>query len=147
MMKIYEHVQRGKLLWLAVVFIAIEAVVLAFVGDELQGPALIITLGAVGLIVMTITVASTLTVAVTTTEVILSFGWGWPRKRISRSDIVSHSPVRNHWLLGWGIRWFPGGSMWNVWGRDAIELEMTSGRKFRIGTNDTDGLTLALNSR
>ena len=76
--------------------------------------------------------------------VTVAFGRGWPRKVIVRSDIVSLRPVRNHWILGWGIRWFPGGWMWNVWGLDAVELELVSGRRFRIGTDDIDGLTTAL---
>ena len=30
--------------------------------------------------------------------------------------------VRNKWWHGWGVRWVPGGSMYNVWGLDAVEL-------------------------
>lgn len=142
--QLYEQVQRGKLLWLAFVFVVFEAVILAVVGDELMGIALVATLAGVGLIVITIIVASTLTVTVTTDEVVLRFGWGWPRKRIQRTDILAHHPVRNSWILGWGIRWFPGGTMWNVWGLDAVELELNTGRRFRIGTDDVDGLTAVL---
>ncbi len=98
------------------------------------------------MVIVTIVIASTLSVAVTAEEIILRFGWGWPQKRIARSDVIAHRPVRNHWILGWGLRWFPGGTMWNVWGRDAIELDLTSGRRFRIGTDDVPGLTAALGS-
>ena len=146
-MTVYEHVQRGKLLWLAVIFVGIEAVVLAFVGDELMGWALIATIVGLALIVAVVVIASTLTVVVSTADVKIAFGWGWPTKTIDRSAILSHKPVRNSWILGWGMRWFPGGSMWNVWGLDAIELELTSGKKFRIGTDDVEGLEQALHSR
>ena len=85
-----------------------------------------------------------LQVEVTPGAVVMSFGWGWPRKTIQRSDIVAHHVVRHSPLLGWGIRWFKGGTMWNVWGLDAVELQLDTGRKFRIGTDDPAGLDAAL---
>ena len=144
---LYERIQRGKLIWLAFVFVAVEAVILTAVRDELTAPLLITVLAAGGLVVAVILIASTLTVSVTAEEIVLRFGWGWPQKRIRRTDVLAHRAVRNHWMLGWGLRWFPGGTMWNVWGRDAIELELASGRKFRIGTDDVPGLTAVLESR
>ncbi len=56
-------------------------------------------------------------------------------------------PVRNSWWYGWGVRKVPGGWMYNVWGYDAIELELASGKVFRIGTDDPDGLLAALTER
>jgi hypothetical protein len=35
--------------------------------------------------------------------------------------------------------------MWNVWGLDAVELELDTGRRFRIGTDQPVELTDALN--
>ena len=52
--------------------------------------------------------------------------------------------VRNKWIYGWGIRRLPGGWMYNVWGLDAIELDLVSGKRFRIGTDDPDGLLAAI---
>jgi hypothetical protein len=43
-----------------------------------------------------------------------------------------------------GIRWIARGALWNVWGLDAVELELKSGRIFRIGTDDVGGLVAAL---
>jgi hypothetical protein len=34
--------------------------------------------------------------------------------------------------------------MYNVWGLDAVELELTSGKVFRIGTNESDRLHAAI---
>jgi len=140
----YEHVQRGRLGWLALVFVLAMGSVLLFASDELPGPAVIAVVAGTALIALIIVVASTLTVTVSSDDVVLAFGWGWPKKRIPRLEIITHEPVRNHWILGWGIRWFPGGTMWNVWGLDAIELQLANGRRFRIGTDDVPGLTQAL---
>ena len=52
--------------------------------------------------------------------------------------------VRNKWWYGWGIRKIPKGWMYNVWGLDAVELEMESGKVFRIGTDEPDQLLGAL---
>ncbi|NIO58532.1 MAG: hypothetical protein GTO33_04090 [Acidobacteria bacterium] len=98
----------------------------------------------VTLVAVIIVIASIMRVTVTDEAVTVAFGRGWPRKVIARGDIQSVRPVRNSWILGWGIRWFPGGWMWNVWGLDAVELELASGRRFRIGTDDTDRLEMAL---
>lgn len=141
---IYDRFQRGKLGWLAGVFVVIEFVILAFARDDLGVGGVIAVVVAVTLIAVIIAIASVMRVTVTDEDVTVAFGRGWPHKRIDREDILSHRPVRNSWILGWGIRWFPGGTMWNVWGLDAIELELATGRRFRIGTDDVEGLTMAL---
>ena len=101
---------------------------------------------AIGLVVLTILDATRLTTIVTPNEVTLYFRLGWPRRAIDRARIVSAQARRNSWLAGWGIRLVPGGWMWNVWGLDAVELELDTGRKFRIGTDDAEGLLAALRS-
>lgn len=69
---------------------------------------------------------------------------GWPRKSIDRATITSFQRHRNSWIEGWGIRKVRRGWMWNVWGLDSVELTLDSGKKFRIGTDDTAGLIDAL---
>ena len=54
--------------------------------------------------------------------------------------------VHNEWWRGWGIRHVPRGWMYNIAGRDSVELELQSGNVFRIGTDDPDGLLAALRS-
>jgi hypothetical protein len=55
--------------------------------------------------------------------------------------------VRNHWWNGFGIRMRPGFRLYNVAGLDAVELRLKSGDVRRIGTDDPQGLSAALNSR
>lgn len=141
---IYDHIQRGKLVPLAGAFLAAGVAIIALARDDLGVLGIFAVVAVVTLVAVIIVIASVMRVAVTEDAVTVTFGRGWPRKVIPRSDIVALRPVRNHWILGWGIRWFPGGWMWNVWGLDSVELELVSGRRFRIGSDDVDGLTMAL---
>jgi hypothetical protein len=68
------------------------------------------------------------------------FGLGPIARRFEWRDIRSSRVVRNSWLNGFGIRKVAGGWMFNVSGLDAVELELASGRVFRIGTDDPHGL-------
>jgi len=141
---IYEHRQFGKLWPLAPVYVIANMVVLSVAGKDMAVVGFISTIGATVLLVIVVLAFSRLTVTVEHEEVRIAFGLGWPRKRFARAEIVSHQPVRNSWLNGWGIRWIKGGSMWNVWGLDAVELELTTGKKFRIGTDEPKRLGAAL---
>ena len=68
------------------------------------------------------------------------FGIGIIRKKFRYDDIESVTQVRNHWLMGWGIRWFGRGWLYNVSGLDAIELRLKSGKVLRIGTDEPERL-------
>ena len=56
------------------------------------------------------------------------------------TDATAVRVVRNRWWYGLGIRWFPGGTLWNVWGLDAVEFDLGSGRALRIGTDQPEQL-------
>ncbi len=57
------------------------------------------------------------------------------------TDIRTAARGRSALIDGWGIHYIPGrGWTWNLWGRDCVELELKSGRRIRIGTDDPDGL-------
>ena len=51
--------------------------------------------------------------------------------------------MRNSPWYGWAIRWIRQGSLWNAWGLAAVELDLTKGRQFRIGTYEPDELLAA----
>jgi hypothetical protein len=91
-------------------------------------------------------VFSRFTVEVTDESLTASFGWGWPRRTVRWEDVTAARPARNSWWYGFGIRWFPGGTLWNVWGLDAVELDLDRG-KLRIGTDDLEALLAALAGR
>jgi hypothetical protein len=139
----YERTQRSFLLH----WIIVPLLLVVLGGVLLEGPPLwawlLILIYLVALSWVTVTF-SMLTVLVDTEQIRVYFGRGWPRKTVSRADIVSVRPVRNEWWHGLGIRWIPHGALWNVWGRDAAELQLRSGRVFRVGTDDVDALVAAL---
>ena len=87
---------------------------------------------------------ATLTVEIDEHSLRLRFGPGLIRKKISLTDIESHQMEKNHWYYGWGIRRTPHGWLWNVSGLDAVELLLSNGKKFRVGTDDPEGLTSSL---
>lgn len=97
-----------------------------------------------GIVAVVLANASRLTVTVEPTEAIAAFGVGWPHRTIELADVVGVGAVDNEWWTGWGIRKIPGGWMYNNAGRSAVELDLRNGHKFRIGTDDRDGLETAL---
>ena len=72
------------------------------------------------------------------------FGIGVIRKKIAVADIVGARQVRNRWYYGWGIRMTPAGWMFNVSGLDAVEIELASGKRFRVGTDRPQDLLQAI---
>ena len=85
-----------------------------------------------------------LTVIVTDAEIVAAFGTGLIKRRIPLLEITSAQRVRNNWLMGWGIRKVVGGWMFNVAGLDAVELGLSKGGSFRIGTDEPDQLLEAI---
>jgi hypothetical protein len=86
----------------------------------------------------------TLTVDVSKDRVVVWFGPGLIRRTLPVADIRDARAVRNKWWYGWGIRLTPHGWLFNVAGLDAVELELASGRKFRIGTDEPQVLLNAI---
>lgn len=69
---------------------------------------------------------------------------GWIHERFQLADIASARAVRNSPLYGWGMRYIRHGRLWNVWGLDAVELQLRNGTRFRIGTDEPQALLAAL---
>jgi hypothetical protein len=141
---LYEHVQTGRLAIPTSVFLIVVAgVALPSMEDGSTLGAVLLILTVFVVIAVTV-MFSRLKVTVDTADVIAAFGVGWPKKRIPMSDISAARQVRNQWFYGWGLRMIPGGSMFSVWGLDAVELELTSGKVFRVGTDEPEQVLAAL---
>ena len=138
-MKVYKHTQIGYLLLVlysaVILFICYINIVTGFIPFALVG--LIIMLIALGLF-------ATLTVAVDDRMLRIQFGLGVIRKGFLLKDIEAYRVVKNPWYYGWGIRFTPRGWLFNVSGFSAIELQMKSGKTYRIGTDEPDSLAKAL---
>jgi len=68
------------------------------------------------------------------------------RKRVSYDSITEVCHDRSLLIEGWGIHLGPRGWVWNLWGRDVVEIELKKGR-LRLGTDDPEGLLAHLRER
>ena len=87
---------------------------------------------------------ATLTVSLDDQHLYVRFGIGLIRRRFTLASIRNWTRVRNPWWWGYGIRYYPGGTLYNASGTSAVELTLNDGRRVRIGTNDPEGLAAAL---
>ncbi len=140
----YEHTQTGHTWWMTsilMIVVAWTSLPETFAEEPWVGVLIIVFM--IGIIALTIWF-SRLLVIVSNGEVTAMFGLGKPHRTIQLANIVSTTQVRNHWIQGWGVRKVSRGWMYNVWGLDAVELELDSGKVFRIGTDDADALQTAI---
>ncbi|MEO1055890.1 MAG: hypothetical protein AAFY28_03155 [Actinomycetota bacterium] len=142
----YQRTQTSLAGAWALLLALVLTVVIAAASDGLNGGFVVVVVPIYLLIGIVIAVFARLTVTVADGRVTAAFGWGWPARTIELADVRSVAAVRNTWWYGWGLRWIPRGTMYNVWGRDAIELELPDDRVFRIGTDDVPGLRAAIES-
>lgn len=138
-MKRYTHTQTGYLLIVALgSAVILIALLWALYEFNWIGFAVLIIL-AICLVLF-----ATLTVEIDEDTIEVRFGPGIIRKKFPLQDIESCRAVKNHWYYGWGIRWTPYGWMFNVSGLHAVELLRKNGKKFRVGTDDPEGLAKAI---
>ncbi len=142
----YGHTQYGYTGILTTVFMAaVLWATLRSVSEEEESAwvGLLILAFVVSIVAITFWF-SKLAVTVADGRVTATFGLGKPHRAIPLSDVVGVHQVRNSWIQGWGIRKITNGWMYNVWGLDAVELELAAGHIFRIGTDEPDKLSTAI---
>ncbi len=133
----YEHTQFGY--WTSAIVVALAAVIATRIGSYLVfGLMCLVTLLAAALF-------GTLTTSVDGEAVVVRFGpVGLIHERFALADIATARAVRNSPVHGWGMRYIRHGRLWNVWGLDAVELQLRNGTRFRIGTDEPQALLTAL---
>ena len=138
-MEHYKHTQIGYFL-----LILYGAVVLLIGSINIM--AAFHPLALIGLIIVLVVLGtfSRLTVTVDDQMIRIQFGLRIIRKTFRLNEITACRAVKNPWYYGWGIRFTPRGWLFNVSGFSAIELQMKSGKRYRIGTDDPDNLASAL---
>ncbi|MDP8226656.1 MAG: hypothetical protein P9L89_03310, partial [Candidatus Celaenobacter polaris] len=128
-MDVYQHTQRSRILFIIIIFVLLFMLFLMYrFGFNWIGAVVFL------LMVMALYLFNSLIVKINSEKISVAFGSGLIRKNIPISTIKSAEKVRNKWYYGFGIRLIPGGQMYNVAGLDAVELKLTNGRVFRIGT-------------
>ncbi len=136
----YRHTQLGY--WMAAAMLGLAAII----ASRMQ------SLTTFGVMCLVTTLASalfgTLTVIVDETSVHVRFGpVSLLRECIAVADVTHARAVRNSPLNGWGMRYIRHGRLWNVWGLDAVELQLRNGTRFRVGTDEPQALLGALRAR
>lgn len=139
----YEHTQTGLLgpvvfMPMALIFLGILVGADAGLGGLLGIGSFLVLIGGVMLNF------SRLTTTIDADDVRLTFGWGWPRRRIALAEIADVGSVRNLWWYGFGVRLTPHGWLYNVWGLDAVEVRLNNGKAVRIGSDQTRALASAI---
>ncbi|HEY88311.1 MAG TPA: hypothetical protein G4N98_01070 [Thermoflexia bacterium] len=137
-MEIYRHTQFNY--WMSALLLGTSGVlaVLAFV------EGLLLYVGVLLLLLVTLFLFYALTVQVEADSLEFWFGTGLIRKQLPLKEIVHAQIVRNPWYYGWGIHLTPHGWLYNIAGLQAIELELHSGKKVRLGTDEPEQLLAAL---
>ena len=141
----YEHTQVGKwtrLTYKVISAFTIGAGILTAVNKHLPRSGGLFV--ASGVFMACGVVLDSLTVSVSREYVRIRFGIGVIRKSFAVADILTAKVVRNRWYYGWGIRLTPHGWLYSVEGLDAVEIQLRSRRRYRIGTDEPDVLALAI---
>jgi len=88
-----------------------------------------------------------LTVEIKENTLIIRMGIGLIQKRIPLSEIRQARKVQIPWFAGWGIHYVPWRYwVWNVSGLRGVELTLSDGIRFCIGTDEPETLVSAIES-
>jgi len=88
-----------------------------------------------------------LTVEINDSTLIIRMGIGLIQKRIPLSEIRQARKVQIPWFAGWGIHYVPWRyRVWNVSGLRGVELTLSDGIRFCIGTDEPETLVSAIES-
>lgn len=135
----YEHTQVGYLMLVILcIVLAFMVFFITFFGFNLIGFIALLV------VVLVLWMFTKLTVEIDSEFLKIRFGAGIIRKKFPINEINSFREVKNPWYYGWGIRITPYGILYNVSGFLAVEIEMKSGKKYRIGTDEPEKLAQAI---
>jgi hypothetical protein len=137
----YRHTQPGYFVLgvLAVAFILIAGLLIR------NGASLVLLLVPGLLFGLSALFFSHLTIEITEHELTARTGIALV-KRVKLANIQAVRAVKNPWWYGWGMHLTPAGWLYNVNGRWAVEVELRSGQRFRLGTDQPMELERALST-
>jgi hypothetical protein len=140
----YKHTQWGYFGVPVLLLFAVISVTIISADDESSTLFTVAVVASMAVLLAVVFLFSRLEVTVSGGAVVAAFGFGWPRRVIELGEVTAVRQVRNPWWYGWGIRKVPHGWMYNVWGLDAVEFDLSSGKVFRIGTDQPEELFAVL---
>lgn len=142
----YDHTQRSPFFLLLALIASFQFVAAWFVPERTFQIILATSGGCMAILALAF---RELTVRDEGHELLIAFG-PLPlfRRRIQYIEIESAERSRSTLLDGWGIHMsLRGGWTWNIWGFDCVDINLTRGRKLRVGTDDPSGLASFLQNR
>ena len=146
----YKHTQIGYLM-IVITLIVLVLFAWAQITARAEPPSVnsgtnFLITAIMALILFTLASFATLTTSIDEKYLRIKFGYGIFRKNFPLNEIVSAKQVKNHWYYGWGIRFWFWPKMWiyNISGFDAVEIVMRGGKIYRIGTDTSNELEMAI---
>ena len=136
----YRHTQIGAVqVWASVFAIVVIALSVLYIGNYWFSYAAIIFLG------LTLLLFGSLTILVSRVDLEIRFGaFGIVKRIVPLDTIAAVTVVKTPWYYGWGIRWTPEGPLYNMAGNAGIEVRLSDGSRFRIGTDEPEELAAAI---
>lgn len=139
----YSHTQIGWVILIALDVAIIGVVVIAVLARDFNP----IVWSVLAILALAQANFFALTVTVNGEKLTLRFGVGLIRFSVLLADVISVKTVTNPAYAGWGIRYMPGGWIFNVSGLRAVEIETRAGRRYRVGTDEPEKLEAFLKER
>ena len=139
MMIRYKHTQFGTFL---VITYTIIILILGYISVTTGFKP--IPVAVLLLMIVMLAIFASLTVIVTDRTLAIRFGLPLVSRSFRLRDIKEVQAVENPWYYMLGIRYTPRGWLYAVSGSSAVEIQMNSGRRYRIGTDDPHRLTSIL---
>jgi len=130
MIKRYEHTQFGYFITIAIVAAMVAiGIIMADMGVNWIAATVLVVLAVI------VVLFHRLMVVISEEELVVQFGPGVIRKRFKLKEISSCQVVKIPWYYGWGIRATPQGMVFRVSGFHAVQIKLTTGKEFLIGTD------------
>jgi hypothetical protein len=135
----YKHTQIGTALLIAFGIAMLITLMALFLTKEYFPSAVIF-----GVLFFFAGLFASLTIEVLEGLLCWRFGPGLIRGKTRLADIQAVDIVKNPWWYGIGIHLTPHGWLYNVSGLGSVEITLTNGKRFRLGTDEPDDLALAI---
>jgi hypothetical protein len=132
-MKTYQHTQNGTVIIEGTLAMAL---LMTLLGTFWLRPFLF----SVPLVLVATWVFHSLTIEIERGRLRWRFGPGLITKTVMLDEITSVRCVRINAAEGWGIHFSRFGWLYNVSGWDAVAIELRSGKRFALGTDDPENL-------
>jgi hypothetical protein len=140
----YHHTQIGYPMIAALVFGTLAQLRSLAVDLREHKPRLWMHVPGLLLLAAVMVAFSRLTVEVDDDAVTVGYAGGLARRRIDPRQIERAETAKTAWYSGWGVRLTPDGLLYNAWGRKGVKLQLVSGKKFTIGSDEPELLLAAI---